>query len=99
MGVVGASYAGVILHSHNNANLYGTTSGPVCHSLLLGAQAGIYGLAAPTDWTQKLFQYDTKVGVQAKFMVGIKRATFGTGATLEEHGALSVRHFAPQLAF
>jgi hypothetical protein len=31
--------------------------------------------------------------------VGIKRATFGTGATLEEHGALSVRHFAPQLAF
>jgi len=95
MGVVGSSYAGVILHSHNNANLFGTTSGPECYSLLLGAQAGIYGLAQETDWTQKLFQYDKKVGVQAAFMCGIKRSIFNS----EEHGALSVRHYATQLAF
>ncbi len=95
MGVVGSSYAGVILHSHNNTALFGTTSGPECYSLLLGAQAGIYGLAQPVDWTQKLFQYDKQVGVQAAFMCGVGRSIFNT----EEHGVISVRHYAPQLTF
>jgi hypothetical protein len=94
LGIVSGVGAGVILDRHDNANLFGTTSGPECYSLLLGAQAGLYAVAKPTTWTEKLFDYDDKLGIATGFMVGIKMAKFST----DIHGALSVRHYAPRLA-
>lgn len=94
MGIIGGVGAGVILDRHDNANLFGTTSGPECYSLLLGAQAGLYAVAKPTSWTEKLFDYDDKLGIATGFMVGIKMATFND----DQHGAMSIRHYAPQIS-
>lgn len=91
LGVVGGGGASIILHNHDNANLRAdTTSTAACYSLLLGQQAGLYAVAQEPTWTEKLFDYDDKLGVATDFMSGVKKAQFNS----DDFGVYSVRSYA-----
>jgi N4-gp56 family major capsid protein len=94
---------GVVIHEHR---LVYTTKGTATkwgsgnaingtRSLLCGAQAlGIADLGAP-DWVEKLFDYDSRAGINTDKMIGMLKPKFYSiydGST-EDFGVLALDHY------
>lgn len=96
LGMVAGGDRAVILQSHDNANLKGTTtaSDVACLSYILGAQSLLYGVAVEPWLTEKKFDYGNKYGLATGFMCGVRKAKFNA----DEYGVYKVVHWAPALS-
>ena len=97
MGMVGSAAGSVLLHTHDNANLKGSTTAVtrVCYNLLLGARAGLLGGAAEPWLTEKKFDYGKRDVLATGFMIGCMNAQFGTAMSLDDDGVDQVKYVAP----
>jgi N4-gp56 family major capsid protein len=106
-GAIG-ELGGFIIHEHNYVyNTTGLTSGSKwgsggvvegTRSLVLGAQAlGLCEIGSP-KWTEKMFDYDSKAGINVSQIFGVIKPKFSNiyEKTVEDFGVLTVDHFLPQ---
>lgn len=84
--ISGADYFvdGVAIYQYDRAQMLST--GNVCTSLLLGAQAGVIAWASKPTWNEKLFDYNTVPGVGTKFLVAIGKTKFNS----EDYGVIAI---------
>jgi len=96
---------GLVIHEHRMIfNTKGATSGvdkwgsgntiDGSRGLLLGAQAlGMIDLTAPA-WNEKMFQYDSSVGINVDKMLGFRKPRFHSNwsDTVEDFGVIAVDH-------
>lgn len=75
----------VIIHEAEGADVLrsatGTGGTEVGHSLLMGAQAGVFAVASELDWAEKSFDYGNKFGVSSGMIYGIAKSQFTDPAT------------------
>ena len=78
-GMLGV-WDGVILYDYENLlrTETGASSGFVGHSLLLGCQAGIKGVAQEAGWEEETFDYKNKVGFATGAILGIAKSVFNS---------------------
>jgi N4-gp56 family major capsid protein len=71
-------YDGVVVHEYENLirTNTGASSAKVGHALLLGAQAGIKGVAQEASWKEDTFDYGNKVGVATGAILGFAKSKF-----------------------
>ncbi|MFT3815258.1 MAG: N4-gp56 family major capsid protein [Acidovorax sp.] len=96
---------GAVLHEHN---LVYTTKGAAAGSkwgsggnvngtrtLLCGAQALGMADLGPGDWVEKLFQYDSQVGLNIDKMLGLLKPQFYSiyDQSVEDFGLLTIDHY------
>lgn len=64
-------------------------------TLLCGAQALAMGDIGPGDWVEKLFQYDSQVGINVDKILGFLKPKFYSiyDKSLEDFGALAIDHY------
>jgi len=96
---------GLVIHEHRMIfNTKGATSGvdkwggsndiDGSRALMLGAQAlGMIDLTAPA-WNEKMFQYDSSVGINVDKMLGFRKPRFHSNwsDTVEDFGVIAVDH-------
>ena len=71
-------YDGVVVHEYENLirTNTGASSAKVGHALLLGAQAGIKGVAQEATWKEDTFDYGNKVGFATGAIMGVAKSVF-----------------------
>ena len=76
-GMLGV-YDGVVVHEYENLKRTntGASSAKVGHALLLGAQAGIKGVAQEATWKEDTFDYGNKVGFATGAIMGVAKSVF-----------------------
>jgi N4-gp56 family major capsid protein len=76
-GMLGV-YDGVVVHEYENLirTETGASSAKVGHALLLGAQAGIKGVAQEATWKEDTFDYGNKVGFATGAIMGVAKSVF-----------------------
>lgn len=76
-GMLGV-YDGVVVHEYENLirTETGASSAKVGHALLLGAQAGIKGIAQEASWKEDTFDYGNKVGFATGAILGFAKSKF-----------------------
>lgn len=76
-GMLGV-YDGVVVHEYENLirTNTGASSAKVGHALLLGAQAGIKGVAQEATWKEDTFDYGNKVGFATGAIMGVAKSVF-----------------------
>lgn len=96
---------GAVIHEHNKVyNTLGAASGSKWGSggnvngtrtLLCGAQALAFADIGPGDWVEKLFQYDSKVGLNIDKMLGFLKPVFYSiyDRSDEDFGLLTIDHY------
>lgn len=97
---------GLVIHEHRMVfNTKGATSGvdkwgagsdiDGARGLLLGSQAlGMIDLTSPA-WNEKMFEYDSSVGINVDKMLGMRKPRFHSAWTdsVEDFGVIAVDHY------
>lgn len=78
-------YDNVVVHEHQNVarTLTGASNTPVGHALFVGAQAAGFAVAQETNWEEKSFNYNKRVGFETDTIIGIAKSVFNTGTSGE----------------
>jgi len=84
---------GVVIKAWENVHVKaeGASSANVGKALLLGAQAGVLGVAQETAWREKSFNYGKRAGFETDFIVGAGKPHFTVETADTDFGVLQVQ--------
>jgi len=73
-------YDGVVLYEYERTVMTteGASSAKVCKNLLLGRQAGLWGIGKPMFWKEKSFDYENQSGFAVGYIGGIVKTKFNS---------------------